>query len=64
MDRVYAYYGCADEYVFTGVFMVRERVGAAIGDVVGSSGGFLYGKHKEAEQAAYERGLQQGHQGQ
>ena len=28
-----------------------------------SAGGFLYGKHKEAEEDAYQRGLQQGRQG-
>ena len=31
-------------------------MGAAIGAGVGATGGFLYGKHKEAEQEAYNRG--------
>jgi hypothetical protein len=35
-------------------------MGAAIGGLVGGSGGFLYGKHKEAEEAAYRRGVQDG----
>ena len=31
-------------------------MGAAIGAAAGSAGGFLYGKHKESEQKAYEQG--------
>lgn len=34
--------------------------GTAIGAEIGGSGGYLYGKHKEAEQDAYQRGYQQG----
>lgn len=38
----------------------NAALGAAIGGAAGSAGGFLFGKHKESEQAAYERGRQQG----
>ncbi|MDP1663511.1 MAG: glycine zipper domain-containing protein [Methylobacter sp.] len=31
-------------------------VGAAIGAAAGTAGGYLYGKHKEAEQRAYQQG--------
>jgi hypothetical protein len=31
-------------------------MGAAIGAASGTAGGYLYGKHKEAEQDAYNRG--------
>ena len=30
--------------------------GALIGGATGAAGGFLYGKHKESEEEAYERG--------
>lgn len=38
-------------------------LGAAIGGGVGLAGGWLYGKHKESEQAAYERGKQDAKSG-
>ena len=38
-------------------------LGAAIGGGVGLAGGWLYGKHKDSEQAAYERGRQDGQSG-
>ncbi len=31
-------------------------LGAAIGAAAGASGGFLFGKHKESEQRAYDQG--------
>ena len=31
-------------------------MGAAIGGAAGATGGYLFGKHKEAEQSAYEQG--------
>jgi hypothetical protein len=37
-------------------------MGAAIGAGVGATGGFLYGKHKEAEDEAYQRGVADGRQ--
>jgi hypothetical protein len=37
-------------------------MGAAIGAGVGAGGGYLYGKHKESEQNAYERGRAAGRQ--
>jgi Glycine zipper len=36
----------------------RTELGAAIGAGVGLAGGYLYGKHEEATQNAYQRGLQ------
>ena len=39
-----------------GAIAGNAGMGAAIGAGVGATGGFLYGKHKEAEQAAYQRG--------
>jgi hypothetical protein len=38
-------------------------LGAAIGGGVGLAGGWLYGKHKESERAAYERGRQDAKSG-
>ncbi|MCK8601476.1 YMGG-like glycine zipper-containing protein [Desulfoferrobacter suflitae] len=35
-------------------------LGAVIGAAAGAGGGFLYGKHKEGEQKAYEQGYQAG----
>jgi len=35
-------------------------MGAAIGAGTGLVGGYFYGKHKESEQAAYERGVNDG----
>jgi hypothetical protein len=37
-------------------------MGAAIGAGTGLVGGYLYGKHTESEQAAYERGVDDGRQ--
>jgi hypothetical protein len=37
-------------------FQAREQAGA------GLAGGFLYGKHKESEQKAYQQGYQAGQQ--
>jgi hypothetical protein len=37
-------------------------LGAAIGGVVGAGGGYLYGKHKESEQSAYQQGYNAGRQ--
>jgi len=39
-----------------GAIAGNAGMGAAIGAGVGMAGGFLYGKHKEKEKAAYERG--------
>jgi uncharacterized membrane protein len=35
-------------------------MGLAIGAAAGAGSGYLYGKHKETEQAAYEKGVQDG----
>ena len=39
-----------------GAIAGNAGMGAAIGAVAGTAGGFLYGKHKEAEQKAYQQG--------
>jgi hypothetical protein len=39
-----------------GAMAGNAAMGAAIGTGVGVVGGYLYGKHKEAEQSAYEQG--------
>jgi hypothetical protein len=39
-----------------GAIAGNAGLGAAIGAGVGATSGFLYGKHKEAEDAAYQRG--------
>ena len=39
-----------------GAFAGNAGMGAAIGAAVGGSGGFLYGKHKEAEHKASNQG--------
>jgi hypothetical protein len=41
-----------------GAMAGNAGLGAAIGGAVGAGGGFLYGKSKEAEQAAYQQGQQ------
>jgi hypothetical protein len=46
-----------------GAIAGNAGMGAAIGAGVGATGGFLYGKHKEAEQDAYQRGRQDAMQG-
>ncbi len=40
-----------------GAIAGNAGMGALIGGAVGTTGGFLYGKHKEAEQRAYQQGL-------
>ncbi|WP_411728037.1 YMGG-like glycine zipper-containing protein [Methyloglobulus sp.] len=39
-----------------GAIAGNAGMGALIGGAVGTAGGFLYGKHKESEQKAYEQG--------
>jgi osmotically inducible lipoprotein OsmB len=39
-----------------GAIAGNAGMGALIGSAVGASGGFLYGKHKDAEQRAYQQG--------
>jgi hypothetical protein len=39
-----------------GAMAGNAGLGAAIGAAAGTAGGFLYGKHKEAEQRAYQQG--------
>ena len=39
-----------------GAMAGNAGMGAAIGAGVGVAGGYLYGKHKESEQKAYEQG--------
>ena len=46
-----------------GAIAGNAGMGAAIGAGVGAAGGFLYGKSKEAEQDAYQRGRQDASQG-
>ena len=43
-----------------GAIAGNAGLGAAIGGAVGAGGGFLYGKHKESEQNAYNQGVQAG----
>lgn len=43
-----------------GAMAGNAGLGAAIGGAVGGTGGYLYGKHKEAEGDAYSRGYYQG----
>ena len=47
-----------------GAIARNAGLGAAIGGAVGAGGGFLYGKHKESEQRAYQQGVQAGRSGQ
>lgn len=39
-----------------GAIAGNAGMGAAIGAAAGTAGGYLYGKHKESEQKAYEQG--------
>lgn len=39
-----------------GAIAGNAGMGAAIGGLAGTTGGYLYGKHKESEQSAYQRG--------
>lgn len=45
-----------------GAIAGNAGMGAAIGAGVGLTGGYLYGKHKESEQAAYQRGVSDAQQ--
>ena len=47
-----------------GAIAGNAGMGAAIGAGVGATSGFLYGKHKEATQEAYEQGVTAGKQSQ
>ena len=46
-----------------GAIAGNAGMGAAIGAGVGATGGFLYSKHKESEQDAFERGRADASQG-
>jgi uncharacterized membrane protein len=46
-----------------GAIAGNAGLGAAIGGAAGASGGFLYGKHKESEERAYQQGVQAGRSG-
>ena len=46
-----------------GAIAGNAGMGAAIGAGTGLIGGYLYGKHQESEQAAYERGRADAAQG-
>jgi osmotically inducible lipoprotein OsmB len=43
-----------------GAIAGNAALGAAIGGAVGTAGGFLYDQHKQAEEAAYRQGYQNG----
>jgi hypothetical protein len=43
-----------------GAIAGNAGLGALIGGAVGTTGGFLYGKHKESEQNAYNQGVAAG----
>ena len=45
-----------------GAIAGNAGLGAAIGGAAGATGGFLYGKHEESKQAAYEEGYRRGQQ--
>ena len=44
-----------------GAIAGNAGMGAAIGAGVGIAGGYLYGKHKESEQRAYDQGRRDAH---
>lgn len=46
-----------------GAIAGNAGMGAAIGAAAGTVGGYLYGKHKESEQRAYEQGRHDAQQG-
>jgi len=46
-----------------GAIAGNAGLGAAIGGAAGAGGGFLYGKSKEAEERAYQQGVQAGRSG-
>jgi len=50
--------------VLFGAIAGNAGMGAAIGGAAGATGGFLYGKHKEATQSAYEQGVAEGRRSQ
>lgn len=43
-----------------GAIAGNAGMGAAIGAAAGTAGGYLYGKHKESEQRAYDQGRMDG----
>jgi len=43
-----------------GALAGNAGLGAAIGAAAGGTGGFLYGKHKESEERAYQQGVRDG----
>jgi hypothetical protein len=43
-----------------GAIAGNAGLGALIGGAVGTTGGFLYGKHKESEENAYNQGVAAG----
>lgn len=45
-----------------GAIAGNAGMGALIGGAAGAGGGYLYGKHKESEQAAYQKGYRAGKQ--
>ncbi len=46
-----------------GAIAGNAGLGAAIGGAAGAGSGYLYGKHKESEQSAYDQGYNAGRQG-
>jgi hypothetical protein len=46
-----------------GAIAGNAGLGAAIGGAAGLTGGFLYGKHEESEQRAYEQGRRDAQSG-
>jgi osmotically inducible lipoprotein OsmB len=47
-----------------GALAGNAALGAAIGGAAGASGGFLYGRHVESNQRAFNQGFQAGRQSQ
>jgi Glycine-zipper domain len=43
-----------------GAIAGNAGLGAAIGGAAGLAGGFLYGKHEESKQRAYQQGVEDG----
>ena len=43
-----------------GALAGNAGLGAAIGGAAGAGGGYLYGRHKEAEESAYRQGVREG----
>jgi len=46
-----------------GALAGNAALGAAIGGAAGASGGFLYGRHRESNQRAFNQGVEAGRQG-